>query len=114
MDFEGTLVDWYNGAHMLDVVAAWAYVEANRQLVLEKLILFEKAYGQLLALHAAGKLGVGDVDFSAQNLELARRVNQLIGPGLDNSEVREAAQEIHDLADRCVRALKVVASSSVE
>ncbi|WP_437744844.1 hypothetical protein WME73_07725 [Sorangium sp. So ce302] len=65
MDIERLLVDFYNGAHMLDVVAAWAYAVGN-----------------------------------------LKRINQLIEPGLDSGEVRQAAQEIHALAERCARALK--------
>jgi hypothetical protein len=106
MDIEKLLVDFYNGAHTIDVVAAWAYAVANQQEVLEKLASFESAYEQLVELHAAGKLGVGTVDFSAGNLEIIRRINQLIEPGLDSGEVRQAAQEVHALAERCARALK--------
>ncbi|KYG02151.1 hypothetical protein [Sorangium sp. So ce341] len=106
MDIEDSLVDFYNGAHALDVVAAWAYVVANRRDVLERLASFEKAYERLIELHAAGKIGVGTADFSAGNLELVKRVNRLIAPGFDSDEARQSAQEIHALAERCVRALK--------
>ncbi|WP_437716324.1 hypothetical protein WMF45_07815 [Sorangium sp. So ce448] len=106
MDIERLLVNFYNGAHMLDVVAAWAYAVGNRQKILEDLASFEGAYEQLVELHAAGKLGVGTADFSAGNLEIVRRINQLIEPGLDSGEVRQAAQEVHALAERCARALK--------
>lgn len=106
MDIEELLVDFYNGAHMVDIVAAWAYAIANRQVVLENLASFEKAYGQLVELHAAGKLGVGTADFSAGNLDVVKRINHLIGPGLDSDEARQAAREIHALAEQCVRALK--------
>ncbi|KYF53100.1 hypothetical protein BE08_14155 [Sorangium cellulosum] len=105
-DIEELLVEFYDGAHMVDVIAAWAYAVANRQVVLESLASFEKAYGQLIELHAAGKLGVGAADFSSGNLEVVRRINRLIGPGLDSDEARQAAREIHILAERCVRALK--------
>ncbi|WP_433928529.1 hypothetical protein AB3662_34565 [Sorangium cellulosum] len=106
MDTEELLVEFYNGAHMVGAVAAWAYVVANRQIVLESLASFEKAYGQLIELHAAGKIGVGTADFSSGNLEVVKRINQLIEPGLDSDEARQAAREIHALAERCVRALK--------
>ncbi|WP_437602474.1 hypothetical protein WMF28_12735 [Sorangium sp. So ce590] len=106
MDIEELLVDFYNGAHTLDVVAAWAYVVANRQAVLERLASFQRAYERLIELHAAGKIGVGTADFSAGNLELVKRINRLIGPGFDSDEARQAAQEIHTLAERCVGALK--------
>ncbi|WP_437727572.1 hypothetical protein [Sorangium sp. So ce861] len=106
MDIEDLLVDFYNGAHALDVVVAWAYVVANRQTILESIASFEKAYERLIELHAAGKIGVGTADFSAGNLDLVKRINRLIGPGFDSDEARQAAQEIHDLAERCVRALK--------
>ncbi|AUX31301.1 MULTISPECIES: hypothetical protein [Sorangium] len=106
MDIQDVLVDFYSGAHTVDVVAAWAYVVANRQTVLESLASFEKAYERLVELHAAGKLGVGTADFSADNLELVKRINRLVAPGLDSDEARRAAREIHDLAERCARALK--------
>ncbi|WP_437476382.1 hypothetical protein WME75_26240 [Sorangium sp. So ce1014] len=106
MEIEKLLVDFYNGARMVEVVAAWAYVVANRQMVLENLASFERAYEQLVELHAAGKLGVGTADFSAGNLGVVKRINQLIEPGLDSSEACQAAQEIHDLAERCARALR--------
>ncbi|MGK4000104.1 hypothetical protein [Sorangium sp. So ce1024] len=111
MDIEELLVDFYDGAHMVDVVAAWAYAVANRQAVLESIASFEKAYEQLVELYAAGKLGVGTADFSAGNLEVVKRINQLIGPGLDSDEARQAAREIHALAEQCVRALKGSAAS---
>lgn len=106
MNIEKLLVDFYNGAHTVEAVAAWAYVVANRQMVLENLASFERAYEQLIELHEAGKLGVGTADFSAGNLEVVKRINQLLEPGLDSSEARQAAHEIHALAERCSRALK--------
>ncbi|WP_437827188.1 hypothetical protein [Sorangium sp. So ce1153] len=106
MDVEGLLVDFYNGAPMVDVVAAWAYVTANRRMVIEYLASFERAYEQLVELHAAGKLGVGTADFSAGNLEVVKRINRLVERGLDSDESLQVAQEIHALAERCARALK--------
>ncbi|WP_437876641.1 hypothetical protein [Sorangium sp. So ce513] len=106
MDIEKLLVDFYNGAHTVETIAAWAYVVANRQMVLENLASFERAYEQLIELHEAGKLGVGRADFSMSNLEVFKRINQLLEPGLDSSEARQAAHEIHALAERCSRALK--------
>ncbi|WP_437591615.1 hypothetical protein [Sorangium sp. So ce1000] len=106
MSIERLLVDFYNGAHMVDVVAAWAYVVANPQKVREELASFESAYEQLIELHLAGKLGVGRAEFSVANLETVKRINQLIKSGLDSGEVRRAAQEIHDLAEGCGQALK--------
>ncbi|KYF69995.1 hypothetical protein BE11_15960 [Sorangium cellulosum] len=106
MDTEDLLVNFYNGAHMVDAVAAWAYVVADRQVVLEHLMSFERAYEQLVALHAAGKLGVGTADFSAENLELVRRINRLVERALDSNEGVRSAREIHSLAERCARALR--------
>ncbi|WP_437923970.1 hypothetical protein WMF37_33685 [Sorangium sp. So ce291] len=112
MEVENLLVDFYNGAHMVDVVAAWAYVVANRQMVIEQLMSFERAYEQLVELHAAGKLGVGTADFSTGNLELVKRINRLVERGLDSDEALQVAHEIHALAERCARALKGSDTSS--
>jgi hypothetical protein len=114
MDKEKLLVDFYNGAHFLERVAAWAYVVANHQMVLEQGIAFEKAYEQLIELHAAGKLGVGAADMSAENLDRIKRIIRLIQPELDSGEARRAAQEIHALAEGCVQALTRGGSSPVE
>ena len=108
------MVDFYNGGCMLEIVAKWAYAVENRQTVLEQLISFEKAYGQLIELHAAGKLGVGAADFSPENLELVKRINRLIQPGLDGNEARQAAQEIHALAEGCLKALRQTDAPPVE
>ena len=113
-EMEELMVDFYNGAHVLDVITKWAYAVANRQVVLEQLISFEKAYEQLIELHAAGKLGVGAADFTAENLELVKRISRLIQPGLDSGEARQAAPEIHTLAERCMRALTREDASPVE
>ncbi|MDC0679160.1 hypothetical protein [Sorangium atrum] len=105
-DIEKLLVDFYNGAHMVDIVTKWAFVVTNRQMVLENLASFERAYEQLVELRAAGKLGAGAADFSVENLDVVKRINQLIAPGLDSDEARRSAREIHDLAERCARALQ--------
>jgi hypothetical protein len=91
---------------MLEIVAAWAYAVANPKAVVDHIASFEKSYEGLVGPHATGKLGVGAADFSAENLELVKRLSRLIQPGLDSSEARLAAQEIHDLAERCVQGLK--------
>jgi len=49
-------------------------MSANRDEVLEIVIAFDKAYEELDALHAAGKLGAGNADFSKENLERVKRV----------------------------------------
>jgi hypothetical protein len=103
--FQDLAIDFYNGCHLLERVAAWAYVVANHQMILEKLTSFEEAYGQLIELHVAGKAGVGAADFSTDNLERVRRILRLIQPGLDSGEARQAAQEIHTLAERCLQGL---------
>ncbi len=105
--------DYYSGAAILEMLAAWAYVVANQQTVLEHLASFEKSYEELVGLHAIGKLGVGEVDFSAENLERVKLLCRLIQPGLDSIGSREAAQEIHALAERCVRGLKQSAPKGV-
>jgi hypothetical protein len=97
--------DFYNGAQMLQKLADWAYVNANHREVLRYVSLFEKASEELVKLHAAGRLGAGGGGFSAENLELIKRIGRLIQPGLDSSEARESAQEIHVLAERCLLAL---------
>ncbi|KYG02150.1 hypothetical protein BE21_55350 [Sorangium cellulosum] len=79
---------------------------ANPQAVLESLASFEKAYERLIELHAAGKLGVGMADFPAGNLEMVKRLNRLIAAGFDSDEARQAAREIHALAELCASALK--------
>ncbi|WP_437940989.1 hypothetical protein [Sorangium sp. So ce341] len=106
MDIQDVLVDFYGGAHAVDVVAAWAYVVANPQAVLESLASFEKAYERLIELHAAGKLGVGTADVPAGNLEMVKRLNRLIAAGFDSDEARQAAREIHALAELCATAMK--------
>lgn len=98
--------DFYNGAQMLQMLAGWAYVTANRREVLQYIASFEKAYEQLLELHAAGKLRAGAVEFSADELERIKRIGCLIRPGLDSGEAHDSAQEIHTLAERCLEALK--------
>ena len=105
-DIEEKLIDFYNGAHMLDMVASWAYVVANHQSVVERVVSFEKAYEELVELHASGKIGVGDADLSAENLERVKLLCRLIQPGLDSIEARQAAQQIHALAERSMRGLK--------
>jgi hypothetical protein len=104
-DFEETLVDFYNGAHVLKLVATWAYVVANGQRVIEQVTSFERAYGKLVELHALGKLGVEGADFSTENLELVKRIRSLIQPGLGSDEALHAVEEIHTSAERCLRAL---------
>jgi len=65
----------------------------------------ERAYEELIKLHAAGRLGAGAADMSAENLERVKRIIHLIQPGLDSVEARQAAQEIHALAERCFQGL---------
>ena len=108
------MVDFYNGGHLLEILSKWAYTVANRQMVLEQVTLFEKAYGQLIELNAAGKLGVGAADFSAENLERVKRINRLIQPGLDSVEAQQSAQEIHALAEQFLQALRRDDASPVE
>ena len=68
---------------------------------------------ELVGLHAIGKLSVGTADFSVENLERVKLLCRLIQPGLDSVESREAAQEIHALAERYVRGLKQSAPKGV-
>ena len=105
--------DFYNGAQMLQMLADWAYVTANRREVLQHIASFEKAYEQLLELHAAGKLDAGAGEFSADDLGRIKRIGCLVRPGLDSGEARDSAQEIHTLAERCLEALKGKAASPV-
>jgi hypothetical protein len=106
MDIEKQLVEFYGGAHMLDMIASWAYVVANSQTILERVASFEKAYEDLIGLHATGKLGGGEADFSVENLERVKALRRLIQLGFDSVESRQGAPEIHALAERCVRGLK--------
>lgn len=105
--------DFFSGVAILERLAAWAYVVANQQTVLEHLASFERAYEELIKLHAAGKLGAGAADMSEENLERVKRILHLIQPGLDSSEARQAAQEIHTLAERCFRGLTRTEASPV-
>jgi hypothetical protein len=105
MDVEGLLVDFYNGMHVLGIVAAWSEAEADPQAVLDRMRLFEAAYERLVELSTAGKLGVGAADFSAGNLDLVRRINRLIVPELGRGEARPAVREVRELAERCLQAL---------
>lgn len=115
MTTEELMVDFYTGGNMLEIIAKWAYVVANRQKVLEQFLAFEKAYEQLIELHAAGKLGVGASDFSAENLELVKRINRLLQQrGQDNGEALHPAEEVHVLAEQCLRALTRNDASPVE
>jgi hypothetical protein len=98
--------DFYNGAYSLEKLSAWAYVVANQQMIIEHLALFERAYAELLRLHAAGRLGAGAADFSEEHLESVKRINELIRQGLDRREVHDAAQEVQALAEQCLQRLK--------
>jgi hypothetical protein len=106
MNIEEQLVELYGGAHLLDMLASWAYMVANSDSILERIASFEKAYEELVGLHATGKLGAGDADFSAENLERVKSLRRLIQSGLDSVESRQRAPEIQALAERCVRGLK--------
>jgi hypothetical protein len=99
------MVDFFNGAQMLQKLTDWAYVIANHGEVLRHISLLEKAYERLVKLHATGKLCAGDADFSAENLERIKRIRNLIQPGLDSGEPRFVAQEVHTLAEQCLRGL---------
>lgn len=105
MSIEPTMVDFYNGVVVLKRLSAWAYVEANRRLVLDEVASFAAAYEKLVQLHAEGKLGVGEADFSPENLERVKRVLALIQAGLDTDEARNTSGELHDLAERCLKGL---------
>ncbi|HZH99229.1 MAG TPA: Uma2 family endonuclease [Fimbriimonadaceae bacterium] len=105
------MVDFFNGAQILQKLTDWAYVIANQREVLRHISLFEKAYEQLVKLHAIGKLCAGDADFSAENLERIKRIRNLIQPGLDRGEPRFVAQEVHMLAEECLRGLTLIEAS---
>lgn len=105
MNTEELLIDFYNGALLLRAVATWAHVATNPARVLEQLASFERAYEQLVELHAAGKLGVGVADFSRQNLEHVKHLLRLVQPGTESREARESADQVRCLAERCLAAL---------
>jgi flagellin-specific chaperone FliS len=98
--------EFYNGAAVLEKLAAWAYVTANQQAIVEYLTSFERAYEQLVQLHMAGKLQAGPTDMSEENLERVKRIIALLQPGLDSDEARGAVQEVHALAEQCLSGLK--------
>lgn len=97
---------FYSGAAILDKVAAWAYVVANPQAVLDHLASLEQAYEQIIDLDAEGKITAGPADMSEENLERLKHIRRLLQPGLDSREARDAAQEVYALAERCVQGLK--------
>lgn len=105
MDTEKLLIEFYNGARTLEILAAWAYVVANPGPVLEQVGSFEKAYACLIDLHKEGKLGVGAADFSAENLERIKHIHRLIQLGTDSDEGRRGAEQIYVLAKQCIEAL---------
>ena len=106
MDLTEKMVDFYNGAIVLDKLAGWAFVTAKGQAVLDQLVAFRAAYEELIGLHEAGKLEAGGAELSRDVLERIDRIVALLQPGLDSGEARAAAEELASLADRCVRALK--------
>jgi hypothetical protein len=114
MSTEELMIDFYSGGPMLEIAAKWAYMVANRQMVLEQLLSFEKAYERLIELHAEGKLGVGAADFSAENLAVVKRINRLLQSGQDSVEARQSAEEVHALAEQCLQALTRRDASPVE
>jgi hypothetical protein len=114
MELTEQLIDFYNGAIILEKLATWADVVANRQSVLERIIAFGAAYEQLVKLHMAGQLDAGTADFSEENLERVKRVIVLLQSGLDSDEARAAAQEVHTLAERCLQGLKSGSRASAQ
>jgi len=94
-------VDFYNGAIVLEKLAARGDVMADRQSIVEQMVAFEGAYRELFQLHKAGKLDAGVADFSEENLERVRRIVALLQLGDDT-----IAQEARDLAERCVLGFK--------
>ncbi|MFT3776204.1 MAG: hypothetical protein QM820_63480 [Minicystis sp.] len=105
MNMDQTMINFYNGIVILQRLSAWAYVEANRRLVLDQLASFAESYEKLVQLHAQGKLGAGEADFSQENLERVKRVLALTQTGPDTEEGRNTLQELHDLAELCLRGL---------
>ena len=106
MELTKRMVDFYNGAIVLERLAAGADVMANRQSVLEQLVAFEEAYEHLVELHMAGKLEAGAADFSEENLERVKRIVALLQSGLGSGEACAAAQEVRTLAERCLLGFK--------
>ncbi len=98
--------DFYSGLATLQWVSWWAHVEANRQQVLDHIVSFADAYEKLVKLHAEGK-GYAAGDFSEENLARVKRLVALVQAGLDTDEARGARQELHDLAEQCLRGLIV-------
>lgn len=105
-DVEQQVLDYAAGVICLDKLAAWAYVILNKDTIVDHLVSFERAYEELAKLHAAGRLGAGETDFSEENRERVKRVIALIQPGLDSDEARGAVQEVHALVEQCLSGLK--------
>lgn len=106
METEELLVNFYNGMHALEMVATWTEVGTNGQAVLEKIDSFEEAYERLIDLHDRGRLGVGDADFSAENLERVKHLRRLVQQAMVGGEAPQTLAEIRALSEQCVRALK--------
>jgi len=96
---------FYSGVVILERVADWAYMIANRDEVIEIVTSFEKAYEELDALHAAGKLGAGKADFSKENLERVKRLCSLLRGALQATVTSPDLHEIEDLARECLQSM---------
>jgi hypothetical protein len=106
MDLTEKMADFYNGAIVLDRLAAWAYVTANGQEVVDQLVRYRAVYEEYVGLHRAGKLDAGGAELSRDVLDRVDRIIELLRPGLDSSEARAAAKDVATLAESCARALK--------
>lgn len=105
MNFEALFIDFYNGGSVLQTLATQASPIENPQEALERLESFVKAYEQLIALHAAGKVGAGAADMSAENLDVAKRILHLVRVWSNSGGPPHSVEEIRTLAERCHHAL---------
>jgi hypothetical protein len=98
------VADFFGGVAAIQKLAAWAYFVAHEQELRRAISLFADAMEELAKLDAAGRLGVAEgADFSRENVQRARRLDELVRSGLDKEDLRKVAQELHDLAHQCTR-----------
>jgi hypothetical protein len=96
------MADFYDGASVVEKLAAWADVVANHRAMLEQLTKLRGAYEHLLRLYEAGKLQGGGA-FSAEDVARIERIRHLIQSMPQPAEVLPAAHEIRVLVDACMR-----------
>lgn len=104
-DTELLLIRFYNGASMLTLIAADAFVVTDQATALEEILSFENAYEALVNLHALGKIEAGAADFSVVNLERVKRLCLLLRKRIENTEAQNVADETRRLAEQVLKGL---------